>query len=65
LKLKTREMELKKTLVIDLDETLVHANFKPIMGADISKFLKFKIYSYPCQKGENTCNVQTRGTRIS
>ena len=58
-------MELKKTLVIDLDETLVHANFKPIMGADISKFSKFEIYSHPCKKGEDTCNVQARRTTIS
>jgi TFIIF-interacting CTD phosphatase-like protein len=38
MKPKSREMELKKTLVLDLDETLVHANFKNILGADISKF---------------------------
>ena len=29
--------DTKKTLVVDLDETLVHASFKPVAGADISK----------------------------
>lgn len=37
LKPKTREMEMKKTLVVDLDETLVHASFKPVARADIGK----------------------------
>ena len=44
---KSKEMEMKKTLVVDLDETLVHASFQPIIGADVGKFYiffhKFKI----------------------
>lgn len=43
LKPKSKEMEHKKTLVLDLDETLVHASFKPVAGADISKHLLFNL----------------------
>ena len=36
----------KKTLVLDLDETLVHSSFSPVLNADIQMKIEIESFQY-------------------